>query len=135
MVAGLIEKSTNFWFNLAFSLSSLVLSWLVTGRHDFPWIQVLIQSHGDGKLSPVGARGDPSTLLGLYCCTNSLKAESVPLLCICAIYSLRMDVTLLLTERIYVFPDYQGEAAACVVNAEEDHGHVLRGAHASPQGS
>lgn len=71
----------------------------------------------------------------ICCCANSLKAEPVTLLCICAIYSLGMDVTLLLTERIYVFPDYQGKAAACVVNAEEDHGHVLRGAHASPQGS
>lgn len=39
----------------------------------------------------------------------------------------------LLTERINVFPDCQGEAAASVVNAEEDHGHVLGGAHASPQ--
>lgn len=39
----------------------------------------------------------------------------------------------LLTERIDVFPDRQREAAAGVVDAEEDHGHVLRRAHASPQ--
>lgn len=38
-----------------------------------------------------------------------------------------------LTERVGVFPDCQGEAAAGVVDAEEDHGHVLRGAHGSPQ--
>ena len=41
----------------------------------------------------------------------------------------------LLTEGVDVFPDCQGEAAAGVVNAEEHHGHVLRGAHASLQGS
>jgi len=38
-----------------------------------------------------------------------------------------------LTERVDVLPDRQGEAAAGVVDAEEDHGHVLGGAHASPQ--
>lgn len=37
----------------------------------------------------------------------------------------------LLTERVDVFPDGQREAAAGVVDAEEDHGHVLRGAHAA----
>lgn len=68
----------------------------------------------------------------IYCCTNGLKAEAVTFVCICAICSLLMGVTILLTERIYVFPDYQGKAAASIVNAEEDHGHVLRGAHASP---
>lgn len=29
--------------------------------------------------------------------------------------------------------DGQGETAAGVVDAEKDHGHVLRGANASPQ--
>lgn len=32
-----------------------------------------------------------------------------------------------------MLPDGQGERAARVVDAEKDHGHVLRGAHASPQ--
>lgn len=32
-----------------------------------------------------------------------------------------------------MLPDGQGEAAAGVVHAEKDHGHVLRGAHAPPQ--
>lgn len=43
-----------------------------------------------------------------------------------------MKVSIVLTERVYVFPDCQGEAAACVVDMKEDHGHVLGGAHASP---
>lgn len=46
-----------------------------------------------------------------------------------------MNVTIVLTEGMNMFPDCQGKAAASVVNAEEDHGHVLRGAHASLQGS
>lgn len=32
-----------------------------------------------------------------------------------------------------MLPDGQGETAAGVVDAEKDHGHILRGAHASPQ--
>lgn len=32
-----------------------------------------------------------------------------------------------------MLPDGQGESAARVVDAEKDHGHVLRGAHAAPQ--
>lgn len=35
----------------------------------------------------------------------------------------------LLTEGVDVFPDSQGEAAARVVNAEENHRHILRGAN------
>lgn len=40
---------------------------------------------------------------------------------------------IILTERIDVLPDGQGETADGVVDAEKDHGHVLRGAHACPQ--
>lgn len=44
-------------------------------------------------------------------------------------------MTSVLTEGVDVSPDGQGEAAAGAVDAEEDHGHVLRGAHASPRRS
>lgn len=60
--------------------------------------------------------------------TNGWKLKRLHL-CACLLFLYECDV---LTERIDVFPDCQGEAAASVVNSEEDHGHVLRGAHASP---
>lgn len=49
-----------------------------------------------------------------------------------AVFQVRIVI---LTERVGVLPDGKGETAAGVVDAEKDHGHVLRGAHASPQGA
>lgn len=37
--------------------------------------------------------------------------------------------SILLTERVDVLPDGEREAAASAVDAEEDHGNILGGAH------
>lgn len=47
--------------------------------------------------------------------------------------TISLNVWFKLTEGVDVLPDGEREAAAGAVDAEEDHGDVLRGAHASPR--
>ncbi len=93
----------------------------------------MIHRHIDDKLSSVGAKISLPDFcfhhrLIVYGCTNRLIARVDQTF-------LSVSVKVSLTERIDVFSDCEREAAACVVNAKEDHGHVLRGAHASPRRS
>lgn len=76
-----------------------------------------------------------TTELHINCSVNGLKAQMVMFMCMQGILEFTSENDRLHTKGVGVFPDCQGEAAAGTVNAEEDHGHVLRRAHTFPQRS
>lgn len=142
---GLIEKSNQLGFNLVLK-SFLFLVFMYDSIHNVimvqvqkPWWQTVPCCWTWWLKHPARRVSSPQThtLITAQIWSSFFTHKPVPAQAITTAHILfcSYECGSLLTERVDVFPDSEGEAAASIVNAEEDHSHVLRGAHSSPQWS